>query len=107
MSLLFYPSFALFTIITIYYFIYLQNINYDNLFFIILNFIFLAILPLYYYYFEDLSYSLGASIFLFIASYFLNLKIKEIFHEIKIFPFIYFLLTSILLTIILCEFFYL
>ena len=104
MSLIFYLTFILLIFIVTYYFIYLENLNHDNLFYIILNFIFLIILPLYYLYFEDLTYSLIISFMLFISAFILNLKIKEIFHEVKIFPFIYFLtssmITAILLTIL-------
>ena len=106
MSLIFYLTFILLIFIVTYYFIYKENINHDNLFYIILNFIFLIILPLYYYYFEDLIYSFFISIMLFISAFFLNLKIKEIFHEVKIFPLIYFLITSFILSIILKMFLY-
>ena len=101
MSLLFYLTFILLIFIITYYFIYQENLNHDNLFYIILNFIFLIILPLYYLYFEDLFYSFIISIMLFISAFILNLKIKEIFHEVKIFPLIYFLTTSFILAIIL------
>ena len=104
MSLLFYLTFILLIFIVTYYFIYLENIDHDNLFYIILNFIFLIILPLYYLYFEDLLYSLIISFMLLISSFILNLKIKEIFHEVKIFPFIYFLITSLITIIILTIF---
>ena len=97
MSFLFYLLFIYLILLIIYYFIYLKNLNYDNLFIIILNFVFLCILPLYYAYFKDNIYSLIISFFLFIASFLLNLKIKEIFHYIKIFPLIYFLLTIYIL----------
>ena len=96
MSLLFYLTFILLIIIVIYYFLYQENLNHDNLFYIILNFIFLIILPLYYFYFEDLIYSFFLGIMLFISSFILNLKIKEIFHQLKVFPLIYFLLTSLI-----------
>ena len=101
MSLLFYLTFILLIFVITYYFIYQENLNHDNLFYIILNFIFLIILPLYYLYFEDLFYSFIISIMLFISAFILNLKIKEIFHEVKIFPLIYFLTTSFILAIIL------
>ena len=45
MSLLFYLTFILLILIVIYYFIYQENLNQDHLFYIILNFIFLIILP--------------------------------------------------------------
>ena len=106
MSLIFYLTFILLIFIVTYYFIYKENINHDNLFYIILNFIFLIILPLYYFYFEDLIYSFFISIMLFISAFFLNLKIKEIFHEVKIFPLIYFLITSFIISIILKMFLY-
>lgn len=106
MSLIFYLTFILLIFIVTYYFIYKENINHDNLFYIILNFIFLIILPLYYFYFEDLIYSFFISIMLFISAFFLNLKIKEIFHEVKIFPLIYILITSFILSIILKMFLY-
>ena len=106
MSLIFYLTFILLIFIVTYYFIYKENINHDNLFYIILNFIFLIILPLYYFYFEDLIYSFFISIMLFISAFFLNLKIKEIFHEVKVFPLIYFLITSFILSIILKMFLY-
>lgn len=106
MSLIFYLTFILLIFIVTYYFIYKENINHDNLFYIILNFIFLIILPLYYFYFEDLIYSFFISIMLFISAFFLNLNIKEIFHEVKIFPLIYFLITSFILSIILKMFLY-
>ena len=101
MSLIFYLTFILLIFIVTYYFIYLENINHDNLFYIILNFIFLIILPLYYYYFNDHIYSFVISFMLFISSFFLNLKIKEIFHQVKIFTLIYFLITSFILGTIL------
>lgn len=101
MSLIFYLTFIILIFIVTYYFIYLENINHDNLFYIILNFLFLIILPLYYLHFNDLIYSLIISIMLFISSFILNLKIKEIFHEVKTFPLIYFILTAIIVGIIL------
>ncbi len=101
MSLIFYLTFIILIFIVTYYFIYLENINHDNLFYIILNFLFLIILPLYYLRFNDLIYSLIISIMLFISSFILNLKIKEIFHEVKTFPLIYFILTAIIVGIIL------
>ena len=104
MSLLFYLTFILLIFIVTYYFIYLENIDHDNLFYILLNFIFLIILPLYYLHFEDLLYSLVISSMLLISSFMLNLKIKEIFHEVKIFPFLYFLITSLIVSIILTLF---
>ena len=104
MSLLFYLTFILLILIVIYYFIYQENLNQDHLFYIILNFIFLIILPLYYFYFEDLIYSLIIGIMLFINSFILNLKIKEIVHQVKIFPFLYFLLTAFILNLILTVF---
>ena len=104
MSLLFYLTFILLIFIVTYYFIYLENIDHDNLFYILLNFIFLIILPLYYLYFEDLLYSLVISFMLLISSFMLNLKIKEIFHEVKIFPFLYFLITSLIVSMILTLF---
>ncbi len=101
MSFLFYLTFTLFLFIAIYYFIYLNNIAYDHLFYLALNFIFLTILPLYYFYFEDNTYSFIISILLFISSFLLNLKIKEIFHEVKMWPLFYFLLTSLILGLFL------
>ena len=94
MSYLFYLTFIYLILITIYYFIYHFNINYDSLFVIIVNFIFLIILPLYYLYFKDNIYSLIISLLLFISALWYNLKIKEIFHKTKILPIIYFLITS-------------
>ncbi len=106
MSLILYLTFIMLIFIVTYYFIYKENLNHDNLFYIILNFIFLMILPLYYFHFEDLIYSLIISTMLFISSFLLNLKIKEIFHEVKIFPFLYFLVTSLIISIILSVYFY-
>ena len=110
MSLLFYLTFIYLIIMVIYYFIYLKNISYDNLFVIILNFTFLCILPLYYSYFKEnifnfslvliIIYSLFISIALFISAFIFNLKIKEIFHTNKIFPLIYFLITFFILGVI-------
>ena len=100
MSLLFYLTFIYLIIMVIYYFIYLKNISYDNLFVIILNFTFLCILPLYYSYFKENIYSLFISIALFISAFIFNLKIKEIFHTNKIFPLIYFLITFFILGVI-------
>ncbi len=97
MTLLFYLTFIYLIIMTFYYFIYLKKLDYDNLFVIILNFTFLIILPLYYNYFNDLKYSLIISTVLFISSFVYNLKIKEIFHENKIFPLIYFLINCFIL----------
>ena len=104
MSLLFYLTFILLILIVIYYFIYQENLNQDHLFYIILNFIFLIILPLYYFYFEDLIYSLIIGIMLFINSFILNLKIKEIFHQVNPSTLIYFLLTAFILNLILTVF---
>ena len=97
MTLLFYLTFIYLIIMSFYYFIYLKKLDYDNLFVIILNFTFLIILPLYYSYFNNLIYSLIISIALFISSFIYNLKIKEIFHENKIFPLIYFLINCFIL----------
>ena len=94
MSYLFYLTFIYLIFITIYYFFYNFNINHDNLFVIIINFIFLIILPLYYLYFKDNIYSFVISILLFISAIWYNLKIKEIYHQNKILPIIYFLITS-------------
>ena len=94
MSYLFYLTFIYLIFITIYYFFYNFNINHDNLFVIIINFIFLIVLPLYYLYFIDNIYSLVISILLFISAIWYNLKIKEIYHQNKILPIIYFLITS-------------
>ncbi len=98
MSLLFSLTFVLLIFMVVYYFIIAENLNYDRLFTIILNFLLLIILPLYYLYFKDPFYSLIISIFLFLSAFFLNIKIKEIFHKVKILPFIYFLLTSIIVS---------
>ncbi len=100
MTLCFYLTFIYLNVITIYYFGYLNNINMDNLFVIILNYIFLIILPLYFSYFNDLFYSIIISGALFGSAFFYNLKIKEIFHENKILPIIYFLITFIILILI-------
>ena len=97
MSLLFYGTFIYLILMVIYYFIYLKNITYDNLFVIILNLVFLCILPLYYGYFKDNIYSLIISIALFISSFIFNIKIKEIFHSNKILPIIYFLISLFIL----------
>ena len=98
MSLLSSLTFVLLIFMVVYYFIIAENLNYDRLFTIILNFLLLIILPLYYLYFKDPFYSLIISIFLFLSAFFLNIKIKEIFHKVKILPFIYFLLTSIIVS---------
>ncbi len=94
MSYLFYLTFIYLILITIYYFLYHFNINYDTLFVIIINFIFLIILPLYYLYFKDNIYSLIISFLLFGSAIWYNLKIKEIYRNTKILPIIYFLITS-------------
>ncbi len=94
MSYLFYLTFIYLILITIYYFIYNYNINYDNLFVIIINFVFLIILPLYYLYFKDNIYSLMISLLLFGSAVWYNIKIKELYHQIKVLPIIYFLITS-------------
>ncbi len=104
MSLLFYLTFIYLIFIVIYYFIYQKNLTYDNLFTIILNFVFLCLLPLYYAYFKDHLYSLLISIILAICSFIFNMKIKEIFHANKIFPLIYFLLTCFILGFMIIEY---
>ena len=78
MSLLFYLTFILLIFVITYYFIYQENLNHDNLFYIILNFIFLIILPLYYLYFEDLFYSFIISIMLFISAFILHFYLKKV-----------------------------
>ena len=90
MSLLLYITFILLIGIVFYYFIYLNNLDYNSLYIIILNFIFLIVLPLYFFYFKDFIYSLITSFALVISSFIFNLKIKEIFRRVKIFPLIYF-----------------
>ncbi len=97
MTFILYLTFIYLILITTYYFIYLKNLNYPNLFIVILNFILLIILPLYLIYFKDNYYSLIISIALLISAFLYNLKIKEIFHINKIPPIIYFLLTSYIL----------
>lgn len=105
MGLLFYLLFILLIFSVFYHIIYLNNLTHDNLFWIILNFILLTILPLYYFYFNDLVYSLIISIILSISAFLFNLKIKEIFHEVKIFPFLYFLTSGLTMILIFSAYF--
>lgn len=93
---LLYLTYIYYIIITIYYFIYLENINPDNLFIILLNFIFLNSFPLYYLYFKDIYYSIIISFLLITCSFFYNLKIKEVFRKNKIPTLIYFILTILI-----------
>lgn len=97
MNYLFYFTFLFLIFLVSYYFIHKNKLNNDNLFTIILNFIFLIILPLYFSYFKDIFLSLIISVLLFISALFLNLKIKDEFHETKIAPLIYFLITCYIL----------
>ena len=101
MSLLIFSSFICLLFNTIYYFLYQNKLNLDNLFIIILNFIFISILPLYYFHFDSIIYSLITSFCLFLTSFFLNLQIKELFHKNKITLLIYFLLTLLMFSKIL------
>lgn len=96
MTFLLYLTFIILTTIILYYFIYLNNMNHHTLFTIILNYILLSILPIYHFYFKDDNYSILISFSLLIASFSLNLKIKEVFRKTKILPLIYFILSSIL-----------
>lgn len=104
MSYIFYVTFIYLNSLIFYYFIYLKKLNSNNLFTIILNFIFLSILPIYYIYFKDLIYSLIFSILLLISSLSLNIQIEKEFHSIKIPPLIYYFLTSIIFGLIIFSF---
>lgn len=101
MSILLYLIFIYLIVITTYYFVMLDNMTYNNLFVIIINFILLILLPLYCLYFKDMIYSLIISIALLFAAFIYNLKIKEITRQTKILPIIYFLLTSFVLGLII------
>ena len=105
MSIIFYLTFVYLIFIVSYDFIYKKNLNKDNLFTIIINFIFLIILPLYYFYFEDMIYSILISTILLISSFFLNLKAKESFKKIKLSTLFYYLLTSLILSYIIIQYF--
>lgn len=100
MSLLLYFMFCYLIIITTYYFIILDNLDYENLFVIILNFILLILLPLYCLYFKDMIYSLIVSVSLVFSAFMYNLKLKNRTHKNNVFTIIYFLLTIYVLGLI-------
>jgi len=104
MSIIFYLTFIYLIYLITYYFIYLEHLTYDNLFTIILNFIFLIAIPLYYNYFKENIYSLVFGIALVISSFYLNLQVKKIFQITKIPFIIYFLITSFILGTIIGTF---
>lgn len=91
--IIFYLTFTLLLTFSIYYFIYLNNLNHNNLFIIIVNFILLNTIPLYLYIFKDNIYSLIISFFLLITANILNKEIKKIFHKQKIPSLIYLFIT--------------
>ena len=99
-------TFIYFILLFAYYFLINYNLDYDNLFIIILNFIFLIILPIYYIYFQDNLYSIFIAFFLVLSSFFFNLKIKEIYRCNKLFPLFYFIITCYILEKILLVFIY-
>jgi len=103
MTFILYLTFLCLIFIISYYFIYYENINNDTLLTIIINLIFFMILPLYYFHFKDNLYSIFFSLALLISSFFLNLKIKELFHKNKILPILYFILTSYIFGYILIN----
>ncbi len=97
MAIVLYLTFIYLILLISYYFIYKNNITYDNLFAIILNFIFLITVPLYWAYFKDNIYSLIFGGALFMSAFYLNLEVKKIFHQNKIPFIIYFLIVSYIL----------
>lgn len=96
MSIVFYLTFIYLFIITYYYFIYLKNMNNDNLFAIIINIIFLSVLPIYYCFFQSFSYSIVFSLCLLISAYYLNIRVEKTFHSILIAPLLYYFMTCII-----------
>lgn len=96
MSIVFYLTLIYLFFIIFYYFIYLDNINNDNLFAIILNIIFLSVIPIYFCFFNSFIYSLTFSICLLISSFYLNIRIEKTFHSLKIIPLIYYFLTCLI-----------
>jgi len=94
MTFLLNLTFFLLLIIIFYYFIYYEKLNKDNLFTIILNIIFVSIFPIYYFYFKDYPISLIISILLLFSAFSINIKIKEVYHNVKIPSLIYFLTTA-------------
>lgn len=98
---LFYLTLIFLICIVCYYVIYLNIYDHDILFTVILNFIFLSVLPIYYFYFEDLIYSLIFGFLLWFSSYKLNLEIKEGLNKLALYPLLYYFLTSFILGFIL------
>lgn len=96
MSIVFYLTFIYLFIIVYYYFIYLKNMDNDNLFAILINIIFLCILPIYYCFFKSISYSIVFGLCLLISAYYLNIRIEKTFHTIIIAPLIYYFITCII-----------
>lgn len=101
MSFVFYLTLIYLFIIVFYYFIYLKNINNDNLFAIILNIIFLNILPIYFNFFQSFGYSIIFGLALLASSFYLNIRAEKTFNSILIAPLIYYFMTCIIFGLIL------
>lgn len=96
MSIVFYLTLIYLFFIIFYYFIYLENMNNDNLFAILLNIIFLITLPIYYYFFKSISYSIFFGLCLLASAYYLNIRIEKTFHTILVTPLLYYFMTCII-----------
>jgi len=103
LTLALYLTFICLVLIVSYYFIYLNNINKDNLFTIILNFTFLIILPIFYFYFKDIIYSLLISLCLLISSLSLNKKIYKTYYYIKLASSLYIILINYIFLYLLTK----
>lgn len=101
MSIIFYLTFIYLFFLICYYFIYPNNINNDNLFAIILNVIFLCVLPIYYCLFKNNMYSLLFSLCLLVSAFYLNIRIEKYFHSIAIPPLIYYFITCLIFGLVL------
>lgn len=97
MSIVFYLTFLNLLFLIYYYFFHFNNINNDNLFAIVLNIIFLSILPIYVCFFKSYLYSLIFSICLVFSAVYLNIRINNTFYSLKILPLIYYFLTCLIL----------
>lgn len=100
----FYLTLIYLICLVFYYIIYQNNINNDLLFTAIVNFIFITILPIYYFHFKDINYSFIISILLWLSSLEFNINIKNYTHNIEIYPFIYYLLTCLILGFMISKF---
>ena len=101
MSIVFYLTLSYLFFLIYYYFIRTNALNNDNLFAIILNIIFLCILPIYSCFFKSYFYSLIFSLSLLLSAFYLNIKKKKTFHTIEIPPLIYYFITCLIFGLIL------